>query len=64
MYAIPFGARQKKPANILPNRSQAYLEPVSSTPNTEIGKRRAETAAVYPGTGEPEFEVCRPETPR
>jgi hypothetical protein len=46
MYAIPFGARQKKPANILPNRSQAYLEPVSSTPNTEIGKWRAETAAV------------------
>src|SRR5271165_5599728 len=50
-------------------RLRCYGGPLSGTSRTglrrtktEIGKWRAETAAVKPAAGEPEFEDCRPET--
>ncbi len=46
----------------LPNRSLAHLEPVSGTTKPEIGKWRAETAALKLAAGGPEFEDCRLET--
>src|SRR5271166_5564648 len=50
-------------------RCRKSSEPLSGTSRTglrrtktEIGKWQAETAAVKPAAGEPEFEDCRPET--
>jgi hypothetical protein len=42
-----------------PNRSLAHLEPVCGATNPEIEKWRAETGALKPAVGEPEFEDFR-----
>jgi hypothetical protein len=47
---------RRQDAGLASNRSLAHLEPVSGRTKTEIGKWRAETAAVKPVAGGLEFD--------